>query len=252
MRESNQRSHHMDAPWLPAATALFLDFDGTLAELTARPGDVVVPDDLPALLMALHNHFDGAVGIVTGRRLEDIDRRLAPVRLAGAGLHGAELRTLAEGDIRRVGETDRLQPIIAKLRARFGDDPRILVEDKGAGVSLHFRLAPDRAAECRQVMREAATSPSLKIIDGNAVVEALPAGVDKGRAMRILLGVEPFRGRQPVFVGDDRTDEDGFAAVAACGGFGVKVGTGDTIAPYRLAGVGAVYAWLHASLHACE
>jgi trehalose 6-phosphate phosphatase len=250
-RDFNQRSQCTDLPALTAGAALFLDFDGTLVDLTVRPEQVRTADSLPSLLMALQERLEGAVAIITGRRLEDIDQRLAPTRLAGAGVHGAELRLRPGNSICSV-KVEGVAALVAGLRARFVDDPRILVEDKGVGVSLHFRLAPERAAECRRALREAvdaAALATLQIMEGNAVVEARPANVNKGRALNILLDAAPFRGRQPFFIGDDRTDEDGFAAVIALGGIAIKVGPGDTVAPHRLTGVAEVHAWLRAGLH---
>lgn len=235
-------------PALPAATAaLYLDFDGTLAELAARPDQVVVPHHLRALLGALHQRLDGALAVVSGRRLEDIDRLLAPVHLAGAGLHGAELRLQRNAAVLR-HRFAAIDGLAQALLRRLGGDPRLLVEDKGAAVALHFRGAPERAQDCIEAMRELAHGPELQIICGNMLVEARPAGAHKGFAVAELAAHAPFQGRLPVFVGDDTTDEDGFAAAAALGGYGIKVGPGRTGARYRCASVEAVYAWLKEGL----
>jgi trehalose 6-phosphate phosphatase len=234
-------------PLLSGRNALFLDFDGTLVELAARPDRVVVDEQLPGTLDLLADRLGGAVAIITGRWLADVDGMLAPVVLPGAGLHGAEVRdTVGAVQVRVAGGIGELA---AALRERFGGDPRVIVEDKGAGVALHFRQAPERADECRAALRAlAAEWPGLEVVTGKMVIEARVLGVDKAVALRRLCAEPPFAGRVPVFVGDDVTDEDGFDAAAAAGGFGVKVGDGPTRGRYRCADVAGVHAWLHASL----
>jgi trehalose 6-phosphate phosphatase len=234
-------------PLLPGHTALYLDFDGTVAELAQSPDDVVVDESLPPLLAALAGELDGALAILTGRRLAAIDALIAPVTLAGAGLHGAELRPRPGITIFR-GEPAAATPLVRRLRKRFADDPRLLVEDKDVAVALHFRRAPTRAAECREAMRAYAPPWLFDVIDGSKVVEARPRGADKGAALRALSRLAPFAGRLPVCVGDDRTDEDGIAAAQDLQGFGVKVGAGASAARYRLHTVADVHRWLQASL----
>jgi len=234
-------------PLLPGQTALYLDFDGTLAELAQSPDGVVIDESLPPLLAALAAQLDGALAILTGRRLAAIDAMISPVRVAGAGLHGAELRPEPDITIFR-GEPAAATPLVRRLRKRFADDPRVLIEDKEVAVALHFRRAPARAAECREAMRAFAPPWLFDVIEGSKVVEARPRGVDKGSALRALSRLEPFVGRLPVCVGDDRTDEDGFAAAQALRGFGVKIGAGLSAARYRLGTVGEVHRWLRASL----
>ena len=241
----------MDAgpPLLPGHSALYLDFDGTLAELAQTPDQVVVDDSLPPLLAALSARLDGALAILTGRRLAAIDAMISPVRIPGAGVHGAELRPESGITIVR-GEPAAATPLVRRLRRRFADDPRLVIEDKDVAVALHFRRAPARAAECREAMRAFAPPWLFDVIDGNKVVEARPRGADKGAALRALSRLEPFAGRVPVCVGDDRTDEDGFAVAQALSGFAVKVGPGLSAARYRLASPAEVRRWLGASLAA--
>jgi trehalose 6-phosphate phosphatase len=237
-------------PLLAPHQALFLDFDGTLTEIAPRPGDVVVHAEVPALLAALARRLGGALAIVTGRSLADLDPKLAPARLPAAGQHGAELRPRPGGEL-RLRAPAGIATLARRLRERFDADPRVLVEDKGAAVALHYRQAPERALECLQAMRAlAAPWPGLEIVTGKRVVEARGCGADKGVALDALMGEPPFAGRQPVFVGDDRADEDAFAAVRAAGGYGIKVGDGATLARYRCAGVADVRAWLRASAQA--
>ena len=236
-------------PLLPGRTALYLDFDGTLAELAQTPDGVVIDDSLPPLLAALARELDGALAILSGRRLAAIDALLSPVQVSGAGLHGAELRP-EPGITIFHGEPATATPLVRRLRKRFADDPRVLIEDKDVAVALHFRRAPARAAECREAMRAYAPPWLFDVIEGSKVVEARPRGVDKGSALRALSRLEPFLGRIPVFVGDDRTDEDGFPVAQELGGFGVKVGSDPSVARYRLATVAEVHRWLRASLAA--
>jgi len=234
-------------PPLAAHHALFLDFDGTLTEIAPRPDDVVVHRDVPAILAALSRRLGGALAIVTGRSLADLDPKLAPARLPAAGQHGAELRPRAGAGV-QLRAPAGIATVARRLRERFEADARVLVEDKGAAVALHFRQAPERALECLQAMRALAQPwPGLEIVTGKCVVEARGCGADKGVALDALLGEPPFAGRQPVFAGDDRTDEDAFAAVAAAGGYGIKVGDGPTLAQYRCGTVAEVRAWLKAS-----
>jgi trehalose 6-phosphate phosphatase len=233
-------------PLLAAGDALYLDFDGTLTDIAPRPDAVVIARDLPDLLGSLRERLGGAVAIITGRRLDDIDTWLSPLRLAGAGLHGAELRRAPDAD----SSEHRIPAVAAIAKAlmqRFGDDRRLLVENKGASVALHFRAAPERAQDCTAAMAELANAHGLAVLPGKMVVEARPSGIDKGKALRSLAAHAPFSRRRPVFVGDDVTDEAGFAAVQSAGGVGVKVGDGASRARYRCSDVAAVHAWLRAS-----
>lgn len=233
-------------PALQAAEiALFHDLDGSLLDLASTPDRVVVPSYLPGLLDQLRALLGGALAIVSGRPLATIDRLLAPLRLAGAGLHGAELRRDPGGAVLR-DERQYPEGVAEALRHYFADDPRVLIEDKGISVALHYRLAPDRGAECDAVSAALASAMGLSVTQGKMVAEILPAAANKGLALQTLMRGPPFATRRPVFVGDDTTDEDGFAVARALGGYGVKVGAGASAAQYRLDDVQDVHRWLAA------
>lgn len=244
----------MDArpPLIPADAALYLDFDGTLAHIAVRPDAVVITRELPDLLVALRERLDGAVAVITGRALETVDSLLQPLILAGAGQHGAELR-VDEGEILpQVSRLESLDELVEALLQKFPEGGNVWVEDKGVAVALHFRQAPERATECMEIFESLVTSDELELVRGNMVIEARPRGIHKGRALQALMARPPFAGRTPIFIGDDVTDEDAFAFVAVNGGFGVKVGAGETRARYRCADVDAVHRWLRTSLESLK
>jgi len=241
------------AKTLAANAALFLDFDGTLVEIAAHPQAVQVPRDLPALLQACAERLQGALAIVSGRRLLDVDNLLQPLRFAGAGLHGAELRASAQAAIEPVTQLDLAMTATA-LRAELGDlQHALLIEHKGPALALHYRSHPQYRAVAERALRRAvestsAAGPALEILAGKFVFEARPRGIDKGSAVRALMAQAAFAGRLPVFVGDDLTDEDGIRAAQALGGFGIKVGAGASVAEQRLRDPQALAAWLRRGL----
>ena len=236
--------------------SLFLDFDGTLAELAETPDGVRVDPGLPATLSAMHRALHGALALVSGRSIAQLDAFLAPARLPAAGMHGLERR--GDNGVCRPREVfvRALDPLRAALEALVEEDPRLVVEDKGASLVLHYRRAPEREAQCRhlvaRVLESSAGLAGFRRVLGKRMVEAVPVGSDKGTAIRDFMREAPFAGRRPVFAGDDLTDEDGFAVVAELCGIGVKVGTGRTRAPYRAASVTELLAWLRRLLRATE
>ncbi|MBI1397379.1 MAG: trehalose-phosphatase [Betaproteobacteria bacterium] len=219
--------------------ALFLDFDGTLAPIAANPDAVEVHDSIVPALERLETCLDGAIAIISGRPIAEIDAFLAPLRLTAAGVHGAEIRD-AHGEVR-----SRREPLPRALCEAVGElaaaHPGLLVENKGSALALHYRSAPELHDLCERTVRMAVSNrPAWQVLSGKCVVEVKPAGVSKGKAVELLIAHAVFDGRTPVFFGDDVTDEDGFAAVQALGGLGVKVGTGETCAHARLEGTAAV------------
>ena len=234
-------------PLLSESAALFLDFDGTLAPIAPRPQDVRVPAWVLPALQSLSGRLQGAVAIVSGRSLAQLDDFLAPLRLPAAGAHGAELRG-ASGRITR--QLDDPPPtVVHAARVLVAAHAGLILETKPSGCSLHYRARPELEGECRDVLFAAlAAVPDASAVwqwlSGHCVFELKQRAVSKGSAVRALLAQSPFAGRQPVFVGDDVTDEDGIVAVQAAGGFGVRVGGGESQARYRLADPDAVGAWL--------
>lgn len=234
-----------DAPHLEPGMALFLDFDGTLAELAARPEDVAVPSALIATLRRIQTDLDGALAVVSGRPVAEIDGFLAPLHLPAAGLHGLEHRETLGARVQRAEEGAEIRLLKQRTRDSGLLERGIYFEDKGPTLALHYRSHPDLEQELAAFVEEALQDlPGLHRVNGKMVIEAKPDASDKGVALRHFMGQMPFAGRTPVFIGDDVTDEDGIAAAQALGGFGIKVGEGDSCARYRLSGVAAVHAWL--------
>jgi trehalose 6-phosphate phosphatase len=224
---------------LSPGCALFLDFDGTLVDIAPEPGAVVVPSGLVPTLTQLQQFLDGAVAVVSGRPIREIDEFLHPLRLPVAGVHGAERRT-ATGDWDSIGARP-IEHVMAAAQQLVARDPRLLVENKGSSVALHYRKAPELERACIEAMEQAvAQTPGLTLLRGKMVVEAKPGGASKGSAIEAFLREPPFLGRVPVFVGDDVTDEIGFSTVQRLGGLGVKVGEGSTAAWQRLRDPGAL------------
>lgn len=226
--------------------ALFLDIDGTIAEFAPRPELVRIPAELRALLAALRDSLGGALALVSGRSVADIDALLPGADLAVAGAHGLERRRRGERAAAAAAAHPDMAGFAAALRAFATARPGLIVEDKGRTVALHFRQRPDLRAEAREaVARLVDGRPGLAALEGKCVVEIKPAGRDKGSAIRDFMAEAPFAGRTPAFVGDDVTDEPGFAAVRELGGLAIRVGgPDDTLADWRLPDVRAARAWL--------
>jgi trehalose 6-phosphate phosphatase len=227
-------------------TALFLDFDGTLAEIAPRPELVQVPGDLVHMLRLLARKLDGALAIVSGRSLVDLDGFLAPLLLPAAAEHGAVQR-FTEDAVRHLALPD-LQDIKRVALALAGQHERLRVEIKSAAVAVHYRQAPELEALCVQAMAEAVKrTPDVDLMQGKCVIEIKPASVSKGAAIQAFMAQAPFAGRVPVFAGDDTTDEAGFSAVQAMGGQGIKIGEGHSQADYRCASPALLRQWLQSA-----
>jgi len=217
----------LQAPPLPAIDCcLFLDVDGTLIDFTSNPAGARADPELKAMLQALRSGLGGALALVSGRSLASLDRMFDPLRAAAAGLHGIERRS-ATGVLHGDNRPDaRLDPARAVLHAFTADRPNTLLEDKARALALHFRAAPHLEPEARAAMRAIAAQlgEEYQVLDGNMVVELKPSHYTKGTAIEAFLQEPPFLHRKPVFIGDDLTDCDGFAAVEAHGGMSIAVG----------------------------
>jgi trehalose 6-phosphate phosphatase len=206
--------------------AILLDIDGTILDLAPSPQQVWVPPDLRRTLARLDGLTDGAVALVSGRPLNDIDLIFAPLELAAIGGHGAEMRTsVGAAPIARVA------PLNAVLRRRLAGltelGQGILAEDKGYSLALHYRLAPEKGDELRAAVEAicaAATPDSVEILPGKFVIEIKAGSVNKANAVADLMTFAPFAGRNPIFIGDDITDVPVFGAITKFGGLGFSVG----------------------------
>lgn len=207
--------------------AWFLDLDGTLLDIAASPMAVSVPPGLVSTLASLRAGAKGALAIVSGRPAQQVRMLLEPLRPATAGLHGLEM---VSPDGIRHGPGVTLPPV-GGLRSMLQDAvmtmPGVELENKGPTIALHYRGAPAAEPALRRLAAAAVERhPGFEILDGKMILEFRPAAIDKGVAVRRFMAQPPFAGRVPVFIGDDRTDEDAFAVVAEIGGVTIHVGDG--------------------------
>ena len=215
----------MIPPELDRKSALFLDLDGTLLEIAATPELVVVPPALPALLAHLHHQLDGAVAIVSGRPMGQIDQLLAPFRASAAGEHGVSLR-FSDGTLEElpVGVA-----VPAAWRETLEQDvqrwPGVRIETKPHGLAVHYRLAAEREAEVWELVRRLVPPdhPWFRLIPAREAVEIGLRAASKGDAVERLMAHAPFHGRKPIFIGDDFTDEAGMTMARRLGGAGLRV-----------------------------
>jgi len=208
-----------------ASSALLLDVDGTLIDIGPSPFEVHVPDALCRSLERLRERSGGALALVSGRPIRDIDRLFSPLKLPAVGGHGAEMR-LADGKV-----IAAVKVLPEKLRKRLAlaatPGSGIVLEDKGYSFALHFRQTPQQEPRLRTLIEKVRSEfpdEALEVLPGKAMFEVKRPGISKGAAVRALMTHAPFVGRVPVFVGDDVTDESVFAALPALGGKGYSVG----------------------------
>jgi trehalose 6-phosphate phosphatase len=227
--------------------ALFLDIDGTLLEFAANPGAVTVDPDLAHLLRCLYDETAGAVALISGRTVADADALFAPLKLCVAGQHGAERRDFDGGLHLHAPPLEGLRRAAERLRRLVHVHPGLVLEEKGMNVALHFRGAPLLEAEVVPLLERLVSElgQDFELQAGKMVLEIKPTGKDKGTAIEEFMQERPFRGRIPIFIGDDLTDEYGFALVNRLGGHSIKVGPGASVALRRLADATAVRGWLH-------
>lgn len=234
----------------PRRHALFLDLDGTLLELQERPHAVHASVELRDLLRRASAAMSGAIAVITGRTVSDADTILDGALGFIAGVHGYEMQRGAHV-VHADARMTRLDAARSDVRKLLGEhEIPALVEDKGASIALHYRHAPESGADVRRIAAHIAKSRRLRVLEGKMVVELIASARTKGHALSVFMAEPPFAGRVPVAIGDDRTDEDAFAAADRLGGWGVLVGAAhDSVASFTLAGPSAVSAWLESSLH---
>jgi trehalose 6-phosphate phosphatase len=240
------------APPAPPSGAwcLFLDIDGTLLDIAPTPDTVVVDPSLLDLLRRLDRACDGAIALVTGRPIADVDVLFDPLQLPVAGVHGFERRN-AQGhyfrpDFVGAGLSFLKSEVTAIAQSLHG----VLLEDKGCAFALHYRQAPnlEETIRLRLARLVSVARSSFELLDGDHVVEIKPVEHDKARAIEAFMQEEPFVGRKPIFIGDDTTDLDGFAAIRRYDGLAIAVGS-RIPGERRLAGPRDVRAWLGRLLH---
>ena len=232
-------------PMPAGAWCLFLDVDGTLLDLAMSPGAVVVDASLLALLERLRRAAGGALALVSGRTIVDLDRLFTPLRLPAAGIHGFERRDAC--GVSTVAEVvrEQLDPLRTRLAQIAASHPGLLLEDKGAALALHFlqALHLERELRAQVAMLAAPLVPEFALLDGHAVIEIKPAVHTKDSAVTAFMSEPPFDGRTPVFIGDDHTDYGGFEAVRRAGGMAIAVGP-RVRSEWWLPGPAAVRHWL--------
>lgn len=208
----------------PRSCALFLDVDGTLLDLAPTPKGVRVPDGLISILQRLTIAFDGAVAIITGRLISEIDLLLSPLRLPASGVHGAELRTGPNREIERV--TAVLPPdVVQSMRKLALANPGVIAEPKGPGLAIHYRLAPHAEADILATLEASLDKHAgvFELLPGKRLFEVIPSGLSKGTALAALSKLPAFRDRTPIMIGDDVGDEAAFAAAEGLHGFALRV-----------------------------
>ena len=226
--------------------ALFLDMDGVLAALAPTPEAVVAGPRRTAVLKSLDAALEGRMAIISGRTIAEIDRISGGAAQSASGVHGLERRR-RDGSLDRAEASPHVAEAVVAFDAFAAAHPGAIVEDKGVSAGLHYRQAPGSESEALALARRLATETGLMLQPGHMVLELKTPGADKGLALSAFMAEAPFGGAVPIMAGDDLTDEAGFLAAEALGGFGVLVGPGrETAARYGLPDVPAVLDWLEA------
>lgn len=242
-------------PPLPAGNdrqwAWFLDVDGTLLEIERRPDLVLADPRLLQLLQRLHQAYDGAVALISGRSLPQLEAIFNPLTLAAGASHGLELK-LPDGSVRSAEHAvpSHYMERVSAFAQRYDG---LIFEQKPLSIGVHYRDRPELAQQLFALMEHicAELGAGFRLMHGKMVLELLPAAADKGRAIESFMELPLFTGRRPVFVGDDLTDEDGFAVVNALGGLSVRVGhAANSAARWQLSNVSELRAWLRAAVAA--
>lgn len=233
--------------------ALFLDVDGTLIPFADHPQQVSVPEGLTTLLHDLKRKLDGALALVSGRSIEELQRLFPDGTFDLAGLHGLQVQKWGAPEVEMAQGQSDIRDMLEPLEAFASKHEGVLIEDKGPAIALHYRMAPEVEEDARALVLDLAANAEnpVGVLDGKCVLEVKPALANKGVAIDHLLAGRPYEGRRPVFLGDDVTDEFGFAAANRRDGISVKVGPqlATTKARYALESPGHVYDWLTKNAH---
>jgi trehalose 6-phosphate phosphatase len=208
----------------PFNVALFLDLDGTVLDIAASPTEVGTPPGLTTTLGRLQAALEGAVAILTGRQIEEVDRLLTPLSLSAAGVHGAQMR-LEPGGAIEVASDEVPTPLLVAVERLVQSTPGLLVEPKGVSIAVHYRAAPEMEPVLETELRALLDSHQSQLVlsHGRRVFELTPRSSTKGTALAQLMEQSKFRGRVPVMIGDDMPDEAALEAAARLGGVGLKV-----------------------------
>ena len=226
--------------------AYFFDIDGTLVDLADLPTGTRPDSVIQRLIEASYRSAGGAVALISGRSIADIDRMFPGRPFPAAGQHGMERRDATGRVSRHAFPSHELDGVRRRLADAVARHPGLFLEDKGLSLAVHYRRAPRLAAYVHRLVHKLVTPLGTRycVLPGKRILEVKPAGKDKGVAVQEFMQEAPFRGRTPVFVGDDVTDEFGFKTVNRLDGHSIKVGPGRTVARWRLGDVEAVRAWL--------
>ena len=237
----------------PQGTAIFLDFDGTLADFAEDPAAVFLPETVLQSLASLMHSTKGALAVISGRPIADLDRMLAPLSVPVAGVHGLERRNADARIIKATVDQAAIDDVRACLAAFADANPGTLVEAKPGAVALHYRRRPE-LAEAALAVAEAAIEKhgALRIMRGKMVFEIKDPTTTKANAIAEFMDEPPFEGRQPLFAGDDVTDEDAFHHIGDWRGVAIKVGDGETAAGFRAGDIDEFRTWLAGLAHAFE
>jgi len=236
-------------PLIARNWAVFLDIDGTLLDYAPMPEGVEVPPALRETLARLADALGGALALVTGRRIADVDRIFAPLQLSVAGQHGAEARR-SRGEWRFGADLPSLDAVLAPVQVYAAQHPGIRVENKELSAAVHYRGAEAHRDALRRLLEEsvAQSKGDFRVLPGHLVFDVMTRGSDKGTAVDWFMAEPPFQNRIPVFAGDERTDEDGFAAALARGGYAIRVGPPrDSAASWQLRSPQEMRQWLQRS-----
>ncbi|MCY0093336.1 trehalose-phosphatase [Hoeflea ulvae] len=228
-------------------TALFLDFDGTLVDIAPTPDSIRVGSPEKSLLDELHRRHNGAVAIVSGRNLIDLDQYLGGFCGTISGGHGAEMRHASQLLSGVSCDLARLEHIKNAVMEFAIIDPRVLAEDKRYGIVLHYRQHPELECKVRDFLKSLIDGDEeFELQSAKMAIEVKPKGISKAGAIERIMQFEEFDGRDILFAGDDATDESAFSWVNEQGGISIKIGEGPTRAQYRTQSPDSFKSWLKA------